>query len=500
MFTKSKQLILILALVGTVSSASAFSLMGPFTAWQTADLGYNPFGNAVGGPMNKDEEYRWNIKTIYYGYDESFWNFYGPAGTNAINGAIAILNALPPVSTMSTNLAEYPTDTTRPNYTAQALGIMDLKSYTLAALVEQMGLASPERYVWTLRGKVTPLTWSYYTVVKRNFDPVTWNYSSYVNGVLYNFAILDPVYGTVITFADAYEFRADGLSYGFNSVASGVDDDTIGNASLGVGYYYTGLTRDDVGGLRYLYLPTNIQYENLPVDAVGTVAYIPPNPWDPVGGGGTFVTNAVVDLALRGGVDKITFKQVRYDSLIGIGYFLVETNTYTDYYYTNGPGLKSQTIQRVVTQPDIVFQAEDMGLTGGGFPIQFTSTDTSGWVNNDAINGTSTLDGPGVIQSPMVFTYTKMGPYVYGLAGYYPAEGARAGLYASLNTFSSFIWGSFDGTTNAPIVFPQDISIPDLEWLVFQGSSGISSPWTVLQLNTTNTTTDGGIIGGGTRP
>jgi len=496
MSSKLKKLIFVLAAVCAVNSASGFALLGPFTAWQAADIGYDPLGTSIGGPMNRDEEYRWNVKTIYYGYDESFWNFFGPAGTNAVNRAITILNAVTNASKMSSNLVEYPTDTTRPNYTAQALGIMDLKSFTLAALLEQMGLASPERYVWTLRNRQTIQNVNYYTVVKRNFDPVTWNYSSYVNGVLYTFAILDPVYAPpAVQFADAVEFRADGLSYGFNAVASGVDDDTIGLSALTVGSYYTGLTRDDIGGLRYLFLPGNIQYENLPVNSTaGTGGGS--SPWFPVGGTNATSTNNVVDLALRGGVDKVTFKQVHYDSFVGIGTFLVETNTYTDSYYANGQ-LVQQNIQRVVALPDIIFAAEDLGLSDFGLPVLFRRSETADWVNNDALNGTTTLDGPGVIQGSVVLNYSKLGPYIYGLEGYYPASSATSSFISSFNSLSGFVWGSFDGTTNAPTLFPSDISVPDLEWLVLQGPNGITSPWSIPTLNVTTNTATGGDAGGG---
>ena len=495
MFSQLKKLILVLAVVCAVHSASAFALLGPFTAWQTTAIGYNPFNTEIGGPMNIAEEYRWNVKTIYYGYDESFWNFFGPDGTNAVNRALTILNAVTNASLMSSNLAEYPTDTTRPNYTAQALAIMDLKSYTLAALLEQMGLANPQRFVWTLRNKQTVAGANFYTVVKRNFDPVTWNYSSFVNGVLYAFAVLDPVYQTpTVQYADAVEFRTDGLSYGFNTVASGVDDDTLGRSQLLPGYFFTGLTRDDIGGLRYLLLPGNIQYENLAANTTGGGGS---SPWFPVGGTNAATTNTVVDLALRGGVDKITFKQVHYDSFVGIGTFIVETNSYVDSYYANGV-LKTQNIQRAVNLPDIIFGAADLGLDVDGLPVLFRRSGTGNWVNNDALNGTTTLDGPGVIAGTATLNFSKIGPYIYGLEGYYPASGATNSISTSIGSLSGFVWGSFDATTNAPKVFPADVSISDLEWLVLQGSSGLTSPWAIPQLNTTTNTTTGGSAGGGT--
>src|SRR5262249_48087172 len=123
-----QKMFLALAVAGAVHSAQAFSLLGPFATWQVGEIGYNTFGFDIGGPMNLGEEYRWNIRTVTYGFDESFLNYFGQQGADAINKAIAILNSLPAFSKMSTNLSEFPTDTRRVNYRASALGLQDLKS------------------------------------------------------------------------------------------------------------------------------------------------------------------------------------------------------------------------------------------------------------------------------------------------------------------------------------------------------------------------------------
>src|SRR6185436_12926864 len=127
-------------------------------------------------------EYRWNIRTVTYGFDESFLNYFGQQGVDAVNQAFAILNAIPAYSQMSSNLSEFPLDTRRSNYRASALGLMDLKSATLGLMTEELGLASSDRYVWTLRDRRIIGTDPYYLVIKRNFDPVTLAPSSYVNG------------------------------------------------------------------------------------------------------------------------------------------------------------------------------------------------------------------------------------------------------------------------------------------------------------------------------
>src|SRR5687768_5650833 len=101
----------------TMPSARGFSLLGPFEAWMTPPIGYDPFsdGQMLGGPMNIGEEYRWNLPTITYAFDESFLNYFGSNGVRAIDQAMGILNAVPPVSTLSSNLVEYPLDSQRVN-------------------------------------------------------------------------------------------------------------------------------------------------------------------------------------------------------------------------------------------------------------------------------------------------------------------------------------------------------------------------------------------------
>jgi len=58
-------------------------------------IGYNTFNSDIGAPMNLGEEYRWNIRTVTYGFDESFLNYFGQKGVDAVNQAFAIFNGLP---------------------------------------------------------------------------------------------------------------------------------------------------------------------------------------------------------------------------------------------------------------------------------------------------------------------------------------------------------------------------------------------------------------------
>ena len=129
-----KQILLFLILtVALAPGAKGFSLLGPYKSWQTGSIGYNLTGD-IGGPMGLFEDYRWNIRTITYAFDQSFLLYFGTNGVNAISNAFAILGALTNVSDINPDLFPQ-TDMLRQNHRAAALGLLDLKSAALHHLV-----------------------------------------------------------------------------------------------------------------------------------------------------------------------------------------------------------------------------------------------------------------------------------------------------------------------------------------------------------------------------
>jgi hypothetical protein len=142
--------ILMLALAGVLPRAQAFSLLGAFDTWMTPEIGYQ-LEAQLGGPMNLGEEYRWNMPLLTYGFDSAFLNYFGTKGVEEVEKAMAIFNAIPPASSMTPDLSEWPLDTRRFNHRATALNIYDLKTRAMAAMMEAMGAAPAELYVWTLR-------------------------------------------------------------------------------------------------------------------------------------------------------------------------------------------------------------------------------------------------------------------------------------------------------------------------------------------------------------
>ncbi len=242
------------------NQAQAFSLLGPIAGnptlnWQTPALGFDLPGD-IGGVMQRGEGYRWNVPQLYVAFDDSFIEYFGNRGINEVELALNTFNRLTNYSLMSSNLSEFPLRTTRVNLRAQALGLLDLKSTTLRAVVEELGLTEAERYIFVLRSRnVTTLggvTRTNYLVIQRNFDTIFHQPSAFVNGTLYTYQIEDPYLfnGT----SDAVERPADPTAFVNTSVSFSAPP---------IGHFFTGLTRDDVGGLRYLYGTNNIAAERL---------------------------------------------------------------------------------------------------------------------------------------------------------------------------------------------------------------------------------------------
>ncbi len=492
-----KGMLCAVTLFGFAVGGNAFSLLGPLKAdatitggdWQAAGFGGRPRGlgydltGDIGGPMLPTEAYRWNIPVITYAYDLTFLRYFGTNGVAAVEEAMAMLNALPPASQMSADLSEYALDTKSENGTASALGLVDIKSFVLATVLEQLGLANPERFVWGLRGRDVGQDFTNYSVIQLNFDPVTLAPSRYVNGVLYNYQIFDDLGPQGDEWASAVEwYQLDPLYQPYSSVAGGggSSDFQLGSspsdqlvssglfgAGLSTGQFYTGLTRDDVGGLRYLLSTNHMVFDTLPATVLPRTSGTRGSPWTPVLGVGATnlaglsnIVTAVgtnftnfVRTAYRPGVDKITFQRVH---VFGTNFTPI-TLRYTDRFInpTNGRIVK-QPVERIVLQPDILFAVRDLG-TLFEFPVSASRTGTLNWTNNAALNSFYTgagLGGPGTIFPPVVITFSDQVPYLINL---------EAGE-TDINGFTGFVWGSFDGTTRAPVVYPayQDPRFPQL--------------------------------------
>lgn len=290
-----KNLFWMLLLAAGLQSSWAFSLLGPAPfgddSWQQPIIGFNPLDNKAiypplinplfTGPKDINNGYRRNVKVLYYACDPAFSTWFGSNGVVAVDQAFAILNSLTNVDKYSAGLTEFPLQAQGVNYQAFNLGMVDLKSDVLAMVLEQLGLADSLRYTWVLHNRFQPggttcPDSTLYTVVMRNFDitasPLNQvQYSPYVNGVLYDYLIQENCGGAGISppDADATEVPLDPLAQN-TPISSGVFFRDVGSSETFIstlGRYFTGLTRDDVAGLRWLMSTNKTVTESGPAGA-----------------------------------------------------------------------------------------------------------------------------------------------------------------------------------------------------------------------------------------
>lgn len=421
------QLGLAVALVFCAVRASAFSLLGPYESWMTSSNGFQAIGD-IGGPMNLGEEYRWNVPVLTYAFDPSFTFFFGSNGVAAVESAIQILNDLPPASQLDPNM--YPLDTTSENYLAQAEGLIDLKSETLFLLLQQLGLAQPQRFMFCVHNFSVSGGNTNVWIILRNFDPISLTYTNALNGALY---------GSNVTWQIGNEGQVEGVTV----TAIPLDPFTMnpavadGRAGTSPGFFYTGLTRDDVGGLRYLLQTNNLIFETLLPDVHGVGVN----------------SNNYVNLARRAGIDKITFldETANLDFLAN-EFFTPVTNQYTDTYFTNGIWMQQQ-VERVSHRPDIIFSAY---ADTDQVPAIVECTGTTNWLNNASLNGNFGLAGPGTIRPQVVIAFPK-----FGLSAIVITSDRSTVIQGSNKR-----WGSFDGSTNSPVIYPVGTVVGGNPWTI----------------------------------
>lgn len=210
------------------------------------------FGTNRAVANNIGEEYRWNTPLLTYAYDESFLSYFGSNGVVAVDSAMRMLNAIPPVSTIKTNyppvdrqapnLWNFPTRPDRYHGRAASARLLDIKSHALAELFSYMGLGNAEDNAYQFE---------FGAVALRNLDPISRMPSKYVNGSLLSFVLL----GTGVQ-----SFPIDLMKPAVT--LAGTRDHAA--TRLAEGKFLVAPTRDDIGGLRELYRKDNFNMEPLP--------------------------------------------------------------------------------------------------------------------------------------------------------------------------------------------------------------------------------------------
>ena len=300
----------------------------------------------------------------------------------------------------------------------------------------------------------------------RNYDPITLTPSAYVNDTMYSYEIQE--FAQPFQHADAFEIIKVADPNGLENVpvaTGGVRVETTGpNSPVAIGQFRVGLSRDDVGGLRYLYHKNNYAVESLLTNiTVGKRVDTTFGPFLNITNAAA-VTNVtigtnqigtnIITVGLRGGKNKLHFQRVFFEGTVG-STFTPITNAFTDVVVTTNNQLVVQPLLRPILQPDIVFSAGDLGTTANNTaPVLTGRTSTAGWIDNDALNGFDEVGqfavGPGVITPQVIISFSTQ------LPAQLPTDSAFLGdVQEDSLTFKTAYWASFDGSTNAPIIYPR---------------------------------------------
>jgi len=166
------------------------------------------------------------------------------------------------------------------------------------------------------------------------------------------------------------------------------------------------------------------------------------------------VSNSV---ALREGIEKINFFRRDFDSLLGQTWSPI-TNVYNLTAVSNNAPVV-QTFFRAVNTPDFLITAQD--LDGGAGPPVGDTIGARSNIYNQTNVGVG-LAGPGILQPSVPIVFNKVGPHFLN-----PSTSNFFLPFSEGSGRLIFQYGSFDGTTNDPIVYPDGTSIVNLENNVF---------------------------------
>ena len=170
---------------------------------------------------------------------------------------------------------------------------------------------------------------------------------------------------------------------------------------------------------------------------------------------------------MRPGVDKVSFVKLGFDSILGIT-FQTYSISYQDRYLIpnrNGAAststLANRTVTRTINVPDIIITAADLGTDATtGFPI--VAEFTVAWVKSAQLAYTANpnlvppsgiaggVPGPGTIDVPRRIGLSKIGP-------------TYSRTFAEGDAARFFLWSTFDGTTNLPVIYPKGTSVREVE-------------------------------------
>lgn len=180
-------------------------------------------------------------------------------------------------------------------------------------------------------------------------------------------------------------------------------------------------------------------------------------------------TNAA---ALREGIEHISFVRRDFDSLLGV-FWTPVTNIYQITAITNGVPVV-QTFRRVLlTAPDFLLAAQDETAGPAGIlEVNTVLRTVPQFIISPAAGAQA---GPGTMgPTGRRISYNDVGPIYENVGPFFVDPLLGGTVFFQTNSIFIYQWGSFDGTTNDPIVYPSTTSIAGLEaQLFFQVSNGL---------------------------
>jgi hypothetical protein len=166
-------------------------------------------------------------------------------------------------------------------------------------------------------------------------------------------------------------------------------------------------------------------------------------------------------VAWRQGIEKVHFVRLPDNALDELTYSLYVpiTNDYTVIAFDpTNKVLFPQRNRRVTSFADFVLTAADLADIPGNNTIFAGGVARNIGFNPSTAYGVAyqNLAGPGTIEPGTFFTYNKVGPIFFNTWPNSQTLGEEA-------QSTLLIWGSFDGTTNDPVVYPNGTSIANIE-------------------------------------
>jgi hypothetical protein len=168
---------------------------------------------------------------------------------------------------------------------------------------------------------------------------------------------------------------------------------------------------------------------------------------------------------MRGGIEKVTFVKMYYDSLMGTNFRPV-TLTYTIPTVKNYKSVY-QKVSRTVTVPDILISAADLGQFGTDY---YDADYYQAWffIGSAATAAATTDNGPGVFDPRASIVFNKVGKTYLNTGNannVYFIPGSGGLREANASTYHN--WASFDGSTNDPVIYPSGQSVRNIELQIY---------------------------------